>query len=161
YDTASRARFWLQMGSTVCRSRRPAFSRAIPARSSARSMAGTRPVSARSTRRDRLQSSGSGQWVAIPPCRSLKPEVRSLNAMSKIRVAGAGGTGYMGVELLRLLALHPRVDIRRVTSEQYAGKHLADVYPAFRERLDLRLEELNRGRLAEDVDVVFSGLPHG
>jgi N-acetyl-gamma-glutamyl-phosphate reductase len=80
---------------------------------------------------------------------------------SKIRVAVAGGTGYMGIELLRLLALHPRVDVRRVTSEQYAGKQLADVYPAFRERLELRLEELNRGRLADGVDVVFSGLPHG
>ncbi len=81
--------------------------------------------------------------------------------MSKIRVAVAGGTGYMGVELLRLLALHPRVDIRRATSEQYAGERLADVYPAFRDRLDLRLEELDRSRLAEGVDVVFSGLPHG
>jgi N-acetyl-gamma-glutamyl-phosphate reductase len=81
--------------------------------------------------------------------------------MTKIRVALAGGTGYMGVELLRLLALHPRVDIRRATSEQYAGKYLADVYPAFRGRLDLQLEELDRRRLAEGVDVVFSGLPHG
>jgi N-acetyl-gamma-glutamyl-phosphate reductase len=81
--------------------------------------------------------------------------------MTKIRVAVAGGTGYMGVELLRLLALHPRIEIRRATSEQYAGQRLSDVYPAFRDRLDLRLEELDRSRLAEGVDVVFSGLPHG
>ena len=81
--------------------------------------------------------------------------------MSKIRVAVAGGTGYMGVELLRLLALHPRVGIQRVTSEQYAGKALADVYPAFHGRLDLRLEELDRAKLADGVDVVFSCLPHG
>jgi len=81
--------------------------------------------------------------------------------MSKIRVAVAGGTGYMGIELLRLLALHPRVEIRRATSEQYAGKLLSEVYPAFRGRLDLRLEELDRGRLSEGVDAVFSGLPHG
>lgn len=80
---------------------------------------------------------------------------------AKLRVAVAGGTGYMGVELLRLLARHPKVEIRRVTSEQYAGKLLAEVYPAFRGRLDIRLEELDRSRLANDVDVVFSGLPHG
>jgi N-acetyl-gamma-glutamyl-phosphate reductase len=67
----------------------------------------------------------------------------------------------MGVELLRLLALHPRIDIRRATSEQYAGKRLAEVYPAFRGRLDVRLEELDPSRLADGVDVVFSGLPHG
>jgi len=79
----------------------------------------------------------------------------------KIRVAVAGGTGYMGVELLRLLALHPRVEIRRVTSEQYAGKPLADVYPSFRGRLEIRLEELDARKLAEGVEVVFSALPHG
>jgi len=81
--------------------------------------------------------------------------------MPKIRVAVAGGTGYMGIELLRLLARHPRVEVRRATSEQYAGKLLSEVYPAFRGRLDLRLDVLDRGRLSEDVDVVFSGLPHG
>jgi len=79
----------------------------------------------------------------------------------KLRVAVAGGTGYMGVELLRLLARHPAVEVVRVTSEQYAGKRLADVYPAFHGRLDLRLEELDRATLSKDVDVVFSGLPHG
>jgi N-acetyl-gamma-glutamyl-phosphate reductase len=81
--------------------------------------------------------------------------------MSKIRVAVAGGTGYMGIELLRLLARHPQVEILRVTSEQYAGKPLSEVYPAFRGRLDVRLEELDRARLSDGVDVVFSGLPHG
>lgn len=79
----------------------------------------------------------------------------------KIGVAVAGGTGYMGVELLRLLALHPRVEIRRVTSEQYAGQPIAEVYPSLRGRLDLRLEELDRTKLADGVDAVFSALPHG
>ena len=81
--------------------------------------------------------------------------------MSKIRVAVAGGTGYMGVELLRLLARHPRVEVARVTSEQYAGKGLAEVYPALHGRLDLRLEELDRATLSKGVDMVFSCLPHG
>jgi N-acetyl-gamma-glutamyl-phosphate reductase len=79
----------------------------------------------------------------------------------KIRVAVAGSTGYMGVELLRLLAGHPNAEVHRATSEQYAGKKLADVYPSFRGRLDLTLEELDRGKLADGVDAVFSGLPHG
>jgi N-acetyl-gamma-glutamyl-phosphate reductase len=67
----------------------------------------------------------------------------------------------MGVELLRLLARHAEVEVVRVTSEQYAGKRLADVYPAFHGSLDLRLEELDRATLSRDADVVFSGLPHG
>lgn len=79
----------------------------------------------------------------------------------QIRVAVAGGTGYMGVELLRLLARHPRVEVVRATSEQYAGKRLSEVYPSFHGRLDLGLEALDGERLSEGVDVVFSGLPHG
>src|SRR4051794_24866895 len=79
----------------------------------------------------------------------------------KLRVAVAGGTGYMGVELLRLLALHRNVEIARVTSEQYAGKALAEVYPAFRGSLDVTLEALDAKTVAADVDVFFCGLPHG
>ncbi len=79
----------------------------------------------------------------------------------KIRVAVAGGTGYMGVELLRLLARHPRIEVVRATSEQYAGKRLSEVYPSFRGRLDVSLEQLDGDTLSADVDVVFSGLPHG
>jgi N-acetyl-gamma-glutamyl-phosphate reductase len=84
-----------------------------------------------------------------------------MAAGAKIRVAVAGGTGYMGVELLRLLALHPRVELVRATSEQYAGKTIADVYPAFRGVFDLRLEELDARSLASGTDAVFSALPHG
>ena len=79
----------------------------------------------------------------------------------QIRLAVAGGTGYMGVELLRLLARHPRVEVVRATSEQYAGKRLSEVYPSFRGRLDLALEQLDGDTLSAGVDVVFSGLPHG
>lgn len=79
----------------------------------------------------------------------------------KIGVAVAGGAGYMGIELLRLLALHPHVEVRRATSEQNAGKPLSEIFPAFRGRLDLRLEELDAKKLADGVDVVFSALPHG
>ncbi len=80
----------------------------------------------------------------------------------KIRVAVAGGTGYMGIELLRLLALHPRVEVRRATSEQYAGKRVSDVYPSLHRRLDhLVLEDLDAAGLADGVDAVFAALPHG
>ncbi len=78
----------------------------------------------------------------------------------KIRIAVGGGTGYSGVELLRLLALHPHVEIVRVTSEQHAGKHLEEVYPAFRGRFSIRLEPLDGGR-GGPVDLFFSALPHG
>ncbi len=78
----------------------------------------------------------------------------------KLRVAVAGGTGTWG-RVASAARAPPAVEVVRVTSEQYAGKRLADVYPAFHGWLDLRLEELDRATLSEDVDVVFSGLPHG
>jgi len=84
-----------------------------------------------------------------------------MAATEKIRVAVAGGTGYMGVELLRLLALHPRVEIVRVTSEQYAGKPLSEIYPSFRGALDIVLETLDAKTVARDADAFFSALPHG
>lgn len=79
----------------------------------------------------------------------------------KVRVAVAGGTGYSGVELVRILLGHPAVDLVRVTSEQYAGREFAEVYPGFRARTRLRLEALDPERLADGADVVFSALPHG
>ncbi|MGH7820637.1 MAG: N-acetyl-gamma-glutamyl-phosphate reductase [Candidatus Binatia bacterium] len=80
---------------------------------------------------------------------------------SVIQVAIAGATGYSGIELVRLLALHPAVEIRRVTSEQYAGKRLSDVYRSLRGRTEAVLQPLEARTLGRDVDVVFTALPHG
>jgi N-acetyl-gamma-glutamyl-phosphate reductase len=78
-----------------------------------------------------------------------------------VRVAVAGGTGYSGIELLRILHRHPAVEIVRVTSEQYAGKNLRDVYGSFRSTRDLILEPLDAETIGAGVDAVFSALPHG
>jgi N-acetyl-gamma-glutamyl-phosphate reductase len=78
-----------------------------------------------------------------------------------IRVAVAGATGYTGIELLRWLQGHPKVEVCRLTSEQYAGKRVSDVYPSFRGPGDLRLEPLAPATVGRDVEVVFSCLPHG
>jgi N-acetyl-gamma-glutamyl-phosphate reductase len=79
----------------------------------------------------------------------------------RVRVSVAGGTGYAGVELLRILLRHPRVEVVRASSEQYSGKRLDEVYPAFRGRTDLVLEPLDADRLADGADVICSALPHG
>lgn len=78
-----------------------------------------------------------------------------------IRVAVVGATGYAGAELVRLLARHPKVDLTVVTSEQSAGKALADVLPSFRRKLDLRLEAFDPGQVAARCDVAFTALPSG
>jgi N-acetyl-gamma-glutamyl-phosphate reductase len=78
-----------------------------------------------------------------------------------IRVAVVGATGYSGVELLRYLAGHTGVRVTAVTSEQSAGKALADVHPFFNGKIDLRLAAFEPAAIAAAADVAFTALPHG
>lgn len=77
-----------------------------------------------------------------------------------IRVGIVGGTGYTGVELLRLLVLHPEVEIAAITSRQEAGRSVAEIFPNLRGHLDLAFSEPDVERLAE-CDLVFFATPHG
>ena len=78
-----------------------------------------------------------------------------------IRVAVVGATGYAGAELVRYLARHPRVRLVAVTSEQSAGKRLADVLPSVRGKVDLELEAFHPKTVLARCDVAFTALPHG
>ena len=71
-----------------------------------------------------------------------------------------GGTGYTGVELLRLLAGHPVVELSVITSRTEAGRSVADLFPNLRGHLDIRFTEPDIGPLA-GCDVVFFATPNG
>ena len=71
-----------------------------------------------------------------------------------------GGTGYTGVELLRLLVQHPDVDLQSVTSRSEAGRRIADLFPNLREHTDLAFTEPDEQSLSE-CDVVFFATPNG
>ncbi|MDR9436002.1 MAG: N-acetyl-gamma-glutamyl-phosphate reductase [Thiohalophilus sp.] len=77
-----------------------------------------------------------------------------------IKAGIVGGTGYTGVELLRLLALHPQVELRLITSRSEAGQPVADMFPNLRGYVDLAFSDPESARLAE-CDVVFFATPHG
>ena len=77
-----------------------------------------------------------------------------------IEVGIVGGTGYTGVELLRILALHPEVRIRVVTSRGDVGKAVADAYPNLRGYVDARFVEPSIEALIE-CEVVFFATPNG
>src|SRR5437868_4379795 len=77
-----------------------------------------------------------------------------------IKIAIVGGTGYTGVELLRLLAQHPHADVRAITSRKDAGTLVADMFPSLRRRYDLAFTDPADARLAS-CDVVFFATPHG
>ncbi len=82
------------------------------------------------------------------------------NAASKIKVGIVGGTGYTGVELLRLLAQHPQVSLHAITSRKEAGLPVADMFPNLRGHVDLAFTTPDQAALA-DCDVVFFATPHG
>mgnify|MGYP006282972647 CR=1 FL=1 len=77
-----------------------------------------------------------------------------------ISVGIVGGTGYTGVELLRLIAQHPEAQLKVITSRGEAGTHVADMFPNLRGHVDLAFSEPDVGKLAE-CDVVFFATPHG
>ncbi len=77
-----------------------------------------------------------------------------------IKVGIVGGTGYTGVELLRLLANHPSVEVQVITSRSEEGIAVADMFPNLRGHFDLCFTVPDVDRLAE-CDVVFFATPHG
>jgi len=81
-------------------------------------------------------------------------------ATATIKAGIVGGTGYTGVELLRLLAQHPRVEMTVITSRSEAGMPVADMFPNLRGRVGLKFTEPSRDALSA-CDVVFFATPNG
>ena len=82
--------------------------------------------------------------------------------MKKVAIVGA--SGYSGEELVRLLLSHPQAELSAVTSRQYAGQTLAQVFPKFAHHpraRELRFSEPKVELLARQAQVVFLALPHG
>lgn len=81
-------------------------------------------------------------------------------AHKQIKAGIVGGTGYTGVELLRLLAAHPGVSLAAITSRTQAGMPVADMFPNLRGAVDLVFKTPDEAAL-ESCDVVFFATPHG
>jgi N-acetyl-gamma-glutamyl-phosphate reductase len=82
--------------------------------------------------------------------------------MKKVAIVGA--SGYSGEELVRLLLSHPHAELSAVTSRQYAGQTLAQVFPKFAHHpraRTLRFSEPKAELLAKQAQIVFLALPHG
>ena len=78
-----------------------------------------------------------------------------------VKVAVVGASGYTGAELLRLLSLHPYAEVISITSRQFAGKPLTEVFPHFMRAPfeNLTFEEYSAEKVSR-ADVVFLCLPH-
>ena len=80
--------------------------------------------------------------------------------MQKVKVGIVGGTGYTGVELLRILSIHPNVTLVAITSRTEAGVPVAQMFPSLRGIVDLCFSDPKDG-LLDTCDVVFFATPHG
>jgi N-acetyl-gamma-glutamyl-phosphate reductase len=95
---------------------------------------------------------------ASPPA-TLTPAERGTRALAgggKVRVAIVGATGYVGAELIRLLALHPHVTIHGLVGRERQGDPIAHIHPHLATR-DLKVYD----RVPDDAEAVFLALPHG
>jgi N-acetyl-gamma-glutamyl-phosphate reductase len=88
------------------------------------------------------------------PAGAIAPDANELD--TPIRVGIVGATGYVGGELIRLLARHPAVELAGLTGRERRGEPVGTVHPQLA-TTDLVLQ----GELVEDVDAVFLALPHG
>ena len=77
-----------------------------------------------------------------------------------VKVGVVGGTGYTGVELLRLLAAHPEVEVKAITSRGEAGTPVATLFPSLRKRYDLAFTDPAKSDLSS-CDCVFFATPNG
>jgi N-acetyl-gamma-glutamyl-phosphate reductase len=81
---------------------------------------------------------------------------RALAGDGPVRVAIVGATGYVGAELIRLLALHPHARISGLIGRERKGDPIAHIHPHLATR-DLKVYDT----VPEDAEAVFLALPHG
>lgn len=79
----------------------------------------------------------------------------------KIKVVIIGATGYVGIEIVRLLQAHPGVVISSVIGQSFTGQKISDVYPNLRGIFDMECKSLDIDTLAEQGDIFINCLPHG
>ncbi|HMJ49683.1 MAG TPA: N-acetyl-gamma-glutamyl-phosphate reductase, partial [Burkholderiales bacterium] len=77
-----------------------------------------------------------------------------------LKVGIVGGTGYTGVELLRLLAHHPKVSLSLITSRSEAGMEVSELFPSLRGTVDLKFVNPSEAEL-DSCDLVFFATPNG
>lgn len=84
--------------------------------------------------------------------------------MQKIKIAIIGGTGYTGVELIRLLSRHPYAHICHLTSRSEKGRKVSDIFPSLLGVCDIEYSDMTDEMMAhigQSCDVVFFATPHG
>jgi N-acetyl-gamma-glutamyl-phosphate/LysW-gamma-L-alpha-aminoadipyl-6-phosphate reductase len=78
-----------------------------------------------------------------------------------LRIGIIGGSGYVGGELLRLLLLHPQVEVTMVTSRQSVGEYVFNMHPNLRGLTQLKFVPQDMAEIQKECDLIFTATPHG
>lgn len=84
-----------------------------------------------------------------------------MGDLERLPVGIVGASGYGGVQLIRLLMDHPRVEVVYLGGRSSAGKPFAELYPHLGHCVDLTIEEIDVDQIASRCQVVFLSLPNG
>jgi N-acetyl-gamma-glutamyl-phosphate reductase common form len=84
-----------------------------------------------------------------------------FKSKKKINVGIIGGAGYGGIELIKLLLFHPRVNLSFVTSRKYVGIRISDVHRFLSGAKELKFIEPDIEQFPSDTDLIFLATPHG
>ncbi len=76
-----------------------------------------------------------------------------------MKCAIIGGSGYIGINLVKLLLNHPKAKLVKVTSESNAGKKISQIYPSLLKKTELEFTKYDKD--LDNIDIVFLSLPHG
>ena len=105
---------------------------------------------------DSTGSAIAAERASSPDSTPARRGARALAGGGPVRVAIVGATGYVGAELIRLLALHPHVEIAGLVGRERKGDPIAHIHPHLATR-SLHVYD----RVPEDAEAVFLALPHG
>ncbi|MCX7923126.1 MAG: N-acetyl-gamma-glutamyl-phosphate reductase [Clostridia bacterium] len=78
-----------------------------------------------------------------------------------VNVGVIGATGYVGIEIVRLLQKHPDINITSVVSQSFVGQKISDIYPNLKNVFDMECEALDIDKVADKADILITALPHG
>lgn len=78
-----------------------------------------------------------------------------------MKIGIIGASGYVGGELLRLLSLHPDVEITNATSRKYVGQYIYRVHANLRNIVNIQFTDQNLEKIIDTSDLVFTAVPHG
>jgi N-acetyl-gamma-glutamyl-phosphate reductase len=78
-----------------------------------------------------------------------------------IKASVLGATGYAGIELVRLLYVHPQVELIHLVSQSFADQPVSSVYPNFKGIFNRTCSRLDIDLISKESDIIFTSLPHG